>query len=215
MKQFLRKIFNLLDIRYSWILIISMGIFIASLYTSKINTQITPTIEWISYGSAFISAVIWGILNYIDHIKVSATYIKCDNIDAYVDNLMMSKDERAELKAYLEDYAKDLISQGKTKEEAVKTAINQFKVQEFTSLSKNSSLLNLPIHYYLFGYTLIAMIIGIILHFLTDIFLPQIFLLLSIEFMLFSYAIGFVGLFFLYKLMDVALLKKIEVDRRG
>lgn len=210
MNQLTRKVFNLPDIRYRWLLIISMGIFIASLYNEKINPEITLTIQLATYGSAIVSAVVWGILNYIDHIKVSANYKKYDNIDAYVDNLIMSSDERTELKAYLEDYAKDLVSQGKTKEEAVKMAINQFRVKEFTELSKNSSLLNLPIHYYLVGYTVITIILGIILYFLTHTVFLNSFWLLSVELMLFSYGVGFVGLFFLYKLMDIVLSKKIQ-----
>lgn len=210
MKHALNKIFNLSDIRYGWLLLISMGIFIASLYYGKMTPQITPTVEWMTYGSAFILAVVWGIFNYIDHIKVNANFKKYDHIEAYVENLLMSRDEKTELKAYLEDYAEDLASQGKTKEEAVKIAIEQFRIQEFTSLSKNNSLLNLPIHYYLIGYTLIAAMAVMLLQLLASTIFPDFFLLSAVEFTFFSYGIGFIGLFFLYKLMDVILSKKIS-----
>lgn len=96
----------------------------------------------------------------------------------------------------------------------MKTAINQFKVKEFTELSKNSSLLNLPIHYYLIGYTLLAMILTIIVHLLRNAAFLDSFFLPAVEFMLISYMAGFIGLFFLYKLMDAMLAKKLESDRK-
>lgn len=136
---------------------------------------------WATYGSAFFSAVIWGILNYIGHINVSAKYKKYDNIDAYVENLAMSGEEKTELKAYLADFAEDLASQGKMKEEAIKMAIDQFKVKEFTSLSKNGSLLDLPTHYYLVGYISIAAIAVIILQILTNTVFYGSFWLLAVE----------------------------------
>lgn len=213
MNQLTRKIFNLSDLRYSWLLLISMGIFLASLYNSKINLELTPMVELATYASAVITAMVWAILNYIAHIKVNANYKKYNNIDAYVDNLVMGKDERAELKAYLEDFVNDLVSQGQTQENAVKIAIDQFRVQEFTALSKTNPLLNLPIHHYLVGYIVIAMILGISLQVLTATLFPHSFLLLSIEFMLFNYGIGFVGVFFMYKLIDSVLSKKIAADQ--
>ncbi|MEG0772716.1 hypothetical protein [Clostridium sp.] len=210
MKNILRKIFNLSDIRYSWLLLISMGAFVLSLYNEKINPDITHVTQWLTYGFAILSAVIWSILNYIAHIKVSANYKKFDNIETYVDNLIMSKDEKLELKAYLEDFAADLLSQGKSKEDAVQTAINQFRIQEFTSLSKNSSLLNLPIHYYLIGYLLLDILIIIILTLITSIMLSSSFWLLAIEFMFILYGVGFLGLFFLYKMLDAIISKNLN-----
>lgn len=210
MKNSIKKVINLSAISYPWLLLISMLIFLASLYYGKQNPQITLIIEWITYGAAILSAVIWGILNYIDHIKLGANYRKYNDIEVYVNNLIMSKDERVELKTYLEDYSKDLMSQGKTKEESIKIAIDQFRVQEFTSISKNNSIINLPIHYYLIGYTMIAGIAAFILQILTNILFANSFWLLAIEFMFVSYGVGFIGLFFLYKLMDTVLSKKIS-----
>jgi drug/metabolite transporter (DMT)-like permease len=210
MKNMLRKIFNLSDIRYSWLLLISMGTFVLSLYNEKINPDIAPITQWLTYGFAILSAVIWSILNYIAHIKVSANYKKFDNIETYVDNLIMSKDEKLELKAYLEDFSADLLSQGKSKEDAVQTAINQFRIQEFTSLSKNSSVLNLPIHYYLIGYLLLDILIIIILTFITSIMLSSSFWLLAFEFMFILYGVGFLGLFFLYKMLDSVISKNLN-----
>jgi hypothetical protein len=210
MKNILRKIFNLSDIKYSWLLIISMTIFLISLYNEKINRDITPLIQWITYGSAILSAMIWGILNYITHIKVNANYKRYDDIETYVDNLVMSKDEKLELKAYLEDFTADLLSQGKTEQEAIQTAINQFRVQEFSSFSKNSSILNLPIHYYLIGYLFVDIVLILILTCLTNTILMGSFWLSAVEFMLIAYGVGFLGLFALYKILDSVISKKLS-----
>lgn len=210
MKNILKKTFNLSDIKYSWLLLLSMVIFILSLYFEKISSSITPLTQWITYGSAFLSAVIWSVLNYIAHIKVNANYKKYDDIKTYVDNLVMSKDDKLELMAYLEDYAADLSSQGKTKAEAVQIAINQFRVQEFSSISKNNSVLNFPIHYYLIGYVLVDIALVIVLALLTNTIFHGYFWLSAFEFTLAAYGVGFLGLFFLYKVFDAAISKKIN-----
>ncbi|ROR27258.1 hypothetical protein EDD66_107172 [Mobilisporobacter senegalensis] len=213
MNTTLKKLFNLTDIRYPWLLLISMCAFIFSLYYDKNHTNISLAYQWMTYGFTIISATVWSILNYIAHIKISANYKKYDNIDTYVENLLISKEEKLELKGYLEDYSSDLISQGKTKEESIQTAINQFRVQEFTSLSKNSSLFNLPIHYYLIGYSLLSITVATLLEFMPMILKQSPFLFSAIQFMLISYCIGFTGSFFLYKLLDSIISKKTNNDR--
>ncbi|EQB87722.1 hypothetical protein J2Z44_001353 [Clostridium punense] len=210
MKNILKKTFNLSDIKYSWLLLLSMAVFILSLYFEKISISITPLTQWVTYGSAFLSAVIWSVLNYIAHIKVNANYKKYDDIKTYVDNLVMSKNDKLELMAYLEDFAADLSSQGKTKAEAVQIAINQFRVQEFSSISKNNSVLNLPIHYYLIGYVLVDITLVIVLALLANTVFHGYFWLSAFEFTLASYGVGFLGLFFLYKIFDAAISKKIN-----
>lgn len=210
MNNLYKKIFNLTDISYSWLLLGSMFAFIAAFYIGKMNPQMTEAMEWITYGSIVALPTIWGVLNYIDHIRLNARYKRFDNIDVYVDNLIMSKDEKAELKGYLEDYSRDLMSQGKTREEAVKTALSQFAIQEFVSISKNSSIINLAIHYYLVGYTIIALGLALLLQLITSILLVKSYLLLVVKFMFTAYGIGFIGLYFLYKLMDTILSKNIS-----
>lgn len=210
MKNILRKIFNLSDITYAWLLIVSMLTFIFSLYNEKFNPDTTPLIQWITYGSAILSAILWSILNYISHININSNYRKYNDIDSYVNNLVISKDEKLELKSYLNDFVSDLISQGKNKEEAITIAINQFKVKEFYSLSKNNPILNLPIHYYLIGYILVDIAIVVILLVLTNTILINSFLILSIEFMLVSYGIGFLGLFIIYRILDTIISKKLQ-----
>jgi len=214
MKHIFKKAFNLSDISYSGLLAASLVFFIGSLYYGKINTDMTPAMEWIVYSTPICIATVWGILNYIDHIKINARYKKFDNIDVYVDNLIMSRDEKLELKGYLEDYSTDLMNQGKPREEAVKTAIGQFAVQEFASVSKNSSIINLSIHYYLMGYAMIAFLAGLLLQMAAAVMLIQSFWVQAAKFMFLAYGIGFIALFFLYKLMDSILSKNINESSR-
>jgi hypothetical protein len=208
MKSFIYKMFALSDIRYLWLLAGSMILFIISLYIDKINTSINGTLEWI-YGISIACAFIWSILNYIDHIKINALYKKCDNIDAYVDSLAMSKKEKEDLRTYLNDFVKDLEANGKTKEEAVKTAIGQFQVQEFTSFLKNSGIFELPAHHYLLGYAVIFAAAFIFIQSIINAALGDIFVLHAISFMLILYSISFLGLIVLYKLLDVLVARKI------
>lgn len=209
MNSIIKKIFNLSDIRYSWLLVISMLFFIFSLYNNKINSDLTATVEYITYGTAVGLAFVWSILNYIDHIKVNVLLRKYDNIDIFVDNLVMNKQEKEDLKSYLNDFVKDLEENGKTKEEAIKTAIAQFQVQEFTSLSKSNGIFELPVHYYLIGYIIIFVVAIVIIGVFTGTILEDFFLLHAINFTLNLYCIGFLGLIFLYKLIDILVAKKM------
>jgi NADH:ubiquinone oxidoreductase subunit 6 (subunit J) len=80
MNVFVKKIFNLSDIRYSWLLLVSMLFFMFSLYYNKINPNISTMIELITYGGAVALAIVWSILNYIDHIKINVQFRKYDKI---------------------------------------------------------------------------------------------------------------------------------------
>lgn len=209
MNLLIKKVFNLSDIRYPWLLLISMLLFIFSLYNNKINPDISMIVELVTYGSAVIIAFVWSILNYIDHIKVNVLLRRYDTIDVFVDNLVMEKQEKEDLKSYLNDFVKDLEENGKTRDEAVKTAIAQFQVQEFTSLSKDNGIFELPVHYYLLGYIIIFAGLIILIGIFTNTILVNSFLLHAINFMLNLYAIGFLGLLLLYKLIDNLVTKKI------
>jgi hypothetical protein len=83
-----------------------------------------------------------------------------------VNQLAMSEEDKLELQTYLEAYVQDLIQQGKTKDEAAREAINQFKVIEFLSLSKNTSFLNLHAHFHLIGWVTILTIAFIMINIL-------------------------------------------------
>lgn len=148
-------------------------------------------------------------MNYIDHLKISTIYRKNDNIEIYVESLAMSREEKENLKEYLNDFVRDLEEGGMTREEAIKRAIGQFQVQEFLSLSKNKGIFELPIHYYLLGYILIFIVIMIIIKILTSTIFGDLFLLHAINFTLNLYTISFLGLLILYKLIDSIIEKKM------
>ncbi|WP_099156717.1 hypothetical protein [Virgibacillus ndiopensis] len=209
MQHFIRKVFSLKDLKYSWLLLISVISFYITYYLDLLyNPAHVPIIALIGYGVAFIIAAIWGGFNYIGHIKVNALYQKHNDIHAFVSQLAMSYEEKMELQAYLEDYTTDQINQGKSENEAAREAINQFKIKEFSSLLKNTMIFNLHAHYYLGGYVFIAVITGLILK-LISVFCP--FLpLLVIAYTLFTFGFGFIGMFFIYKLLDAVLYKKLR-----
>lgn len=210
MKLLMKKAFDLSDLRYPWLLLASMLLFVFSLYNNKMNPDISTAVEWLTYGTSIICAFVWSVLNYIDHIKINALYRKHNSTEAYVDSLTMKKQEKEDLKTYLDDFVKDLEANGKTKDEAVKIAISQFQVQEFTSLSKNSGILELPAHHYLIGYVLIFAAVAVILFIcLTNAAFKDVFLLHAIYFMLILYSVSFVGLLLFYKLLDLIVAKKL------
>lgn len=208
MNSFIRKMFHLSDLRYLWLLLLSMLLFILSLYNNKINPDINTSIEWLTYGSSIAFAFVWSILNYVDHIKINALYKKHDSIEAFVNNLAMKNQEKEDLMAYLKDFVNDLISNGKSKEEAVQIAISQFQVKEFTSISKNKELFELPKHYYLLGYVIIFVVLVILIQGITSIAFDNIFWLHAINFMLILYSVSFLGLLLVYRILDGMVAKK-------
>lgn len=209
MQLWIKRIFNLTDIRYPWLLLLSMILFVFSLYNNKINPDINVGLEFLTYGTAIGCAFVWSVLNYIDHMKLNAIYKKSDNIDSYVDSLIMKKDEKEDLKQYLNDFVQDLEANGKTKDEAVRIAINQFQVDEFTALSKNTGIFELPSHYYLIGYVVIFALVMILTQVLISIGLGGRFWLYAVNFMLVLYSLAFLGLVLLYKLIDTLVARKI------
>ena len=211
MKHFIKKAFSLKDIKYSWLLLVSVIIFAVTfyldLYYIRAFVQMTALT---GYGLAFFLAALWGALNYIGHIRINAMYQKNNDISAYVDQLALDDEEKMELQAYLEDYVQDQVSKGKAKEDAAKEAISQFKVKEFSSLSKNTMIFNLHAHYYLGGYAVLALLFFLIL-----ILIHTVFSFLSLlvgAYTILVYGIGFTGLFFIYKLLDIILYKKFKSE---
>jgi hypothetical protein len=185
-------------------------LFILSLYNNKVNPEINSTIEWVTYGSSIGCAFVWSILNYVDHIKISALYKTSNDIDAYVSSLAMKREEKEDLKVYLNDFVTDLEANGKTKEEAIKAAISQFQVQEFTSLSKNGGILELPTHYYLLGYAVAFIVLNLIIQIFLGTGIINSFWLHAISFTSILYAVSFFGLIFLYKLIDILVTKNLK-----
>jgi hypothetical protein len=209
MKLFIKKVFKLSDIKYFWLLLTSMSIFVFALCNNKANPDISTTMEWLTYGGALACAFVWALLNYIGQIKINALYRKHNSIDTFIDSLVMNKEEKDDLQTYLNDYVKDMEKNGRTKEEAVKTAIAQFQVQEFTEISKYSRLFELPTHYYLLGYVVIFGALIIVTKFLLATAIPNIFFLYAIIFTLILYAFAFIVLMMLYRVIDVLITKKI------
>lgn len=209
MNIFIKKVFNLSDIRYSWLLFVSMLLFIFSLYYNKMNPKLSIIVELITYGGAAGLAIVWGILNYIDHIKINAKFKKYDNVDLFVENLVMNQEEKEDLKAYLNDFVDDLQQKGRTEDEAIKTAIAQFQIQEFALLSKNNGIFELPSHYYLLGYFCIIAVAIVVIGVFTNTIFGNSFLLKAMNFTLNLYAIGLICLLFLYKLIDKLIGEKI------
>jgi hypothetical protein len=211
-KHFFKKLLQLKDITYSWLLVISILIFTTTIYIDlAYHPSGSPKVALAIYAIALLIAFIWSVFNYIGHMRLNTMYKRNNNIQVFVDNLLLSNDEKLELRTYLEDYSQDLIEQGKTKEDAVITAINEFKVNEFSSLSKNTQIFNMHAHYYLGGYALIGIMASIILLVISNVLTdpPLICIVLEVTFML--YGIGFFGLFFVYKLMDVFIHKKLTI----
>ncbi|AIM17192.1 hypothetical protein HW35_13840 [Bacillus sp. X1(2014)] len=211
MGNFIIKLFSFKDLKYGWLLSVSFVIFTLTLFFDLyIEPAYVQLPSLAGYGIAFIIASLWGSVNYIGHIKINALYQKSNDIHAFVNQLAINDEERQELQAYLEDFVQDLVSHGETKEEATKKAIEQFKIKEFTSLSKNTMLFNLPAHYYLGGFALVSLSVGLLLRVLYIIF-PSLFLLVLAS-SLFAYGVGFMGLFFVYKIIDAIIYKKLTVN---
>lgn len=201
-----KRIYNLTDIKYVWLLLLSMIMFILSLCYDKFYPKVDSRTEMIIYGASFAVASIWCILNYISHLKLNAIYKKHDNINVFVEQMAMEKEEKIELIQYLNDFVKDLEEKGDSHEDSVKKAISQFQVQEFLA-AQDGDLFDKPIHYYLLGYVSIFVGVVLIIECLNVLF-PVPFIVLAANFMLELYGIAFFCLFFLYKLIDVLISKK-------
>ncbi len=201
-----KRIYDLTDIKYPWLLLLSMVAFVLSLYFNKLHPNIGPNAEMVIYGSSIAIALIWSILNYISHLKLNAIYKKHDDITVFVEHMAMKKDEKIELIQYLNDFVKDLEEKGDAHEVAVKKAISQFQVQEFLA-AQDGDLFEKPTHYYLLGYASIFVGVILIIQCLNIIF-PVPFIVSAANFMLELYSIAFFFLFFLYKLIDSLISKK-------
>lgn len=199
----LKKIFNLTDIKYFWLLALSMVTFVISLYLNKILSGININ-EGMIYSICFFIAILWSILNYISHLKINPMHKSYNTIESFVANLKMDKEEKAELTQYLNDFVDDLVEKGNTHDEAIKIAIRNFQVQEFSE--SNNSLFEMHVHYYLIGYGIILIGIIIVLQCL-NMFFPNVFIILALNFTCGLYAFALFCLFFIYKFIDYLIEK--------
>ncbi|CAH0119764.1 MULTISPECIES: hypothetical protein [unclassified Paenibacillus] len=93
---------------------------------------------------------------------------------------------------------------------AAKEAISQFKVKEFLSLSKHTTIFELHAHYYLIGWTIVAIAVLIALGLAGNAAPPFSLPMLLVESVLVAYGAGFIALFFVYKLLDALIYKKLR-----
>lgn len=210
MSHLIPKVFSLSDMKYGWCLLLSMLLCVVSYYADRL---INPEDQfWIAagYTLSFAVAVVWGAINYIGHMRVNVKFQKHHDIEAYIQQLAMSQEDRLELQNYLEDYAKDLMGAGKSREDASREAISQFKVKELMSLSKNTTLFDLHAHYYLFGWTIFAIILFIVIGTAGYVWFPSSPHLLITLSILAAYGAGLSGTFFVYKVLDVLIYKKVK-----
>jgi len=208
--KLLSKMFSLSDIKYAWLLILSIVVCGTFFYVDRTSDPDDQILLSIGYSVSFALAVLWSGVNYIGHIRINAMYRKQNDIEAYVEQLAMSGEDKTELRNYLEDYAQDLMNQGKSREEATEEAISQFKVKELLSLSKNTSLFQLHAHYYLFGWAIAAFTLLLLLAVLNGIFLSSPLLLIIAETIFAAYGAAFIFLFFIYKMLDALLYQKLR-----
>ena len=201
----IKRIYNLTDIKYPWLLLASMLGFIIALCFNRSYSEAFTRIEIVVYSAVFLIALLWSILNYVGHLQISTIYKKHDNIDGFIKRLTMSKTDKAGLTEYLNDFVKDLEEHGSTHEEAVKTAISHFQVKEFTQSQGN--IFETQIHFYLLGY--VSIFVGLIIVIqCIDLIVSLPFIVLAMSFMFMLFSAAFICLFFIYKLIDVMIAKK-------
>ncbi|GIN69876.1 hypothetical protein J14TS2_03510 [Bacillus sp. J14TS2] len=204
-----KKIFSIGDMKYRWILLFSTLIFGIFNYTDRLYSN-DPVWILVGYWISIAIAVLWTALNYISHIRMNSMYKKQDDLQLYVNQLAMSDEDKLELRTYLEDFVEDLMKQGNTEADATREAINQFKVKEFLSLSKNTMFFNLHGHYYLIGWTIVSIIAFIIVWLLGITIFPYRSITLTIESIFIAYAIGIFGTFVMYKMIDAVIYRKFK-----
>jgi hypothetical protein len=168
--------------------------------------QRTETIHLAVYAVGIIIASFWGILNYIDHLRINPLYKQANTISEFVSELELNPDDKLELSTYMEDYVKDKVANGQDVKSATKEVIRQFKVEEFSDIQLSKDTFFFHSHKYLIGYGFIFFLIGIVFWVLFSQF--NLILLVIIEALGISYAFGFWVLFILYKFLDMILKKK-------
>jgi hypothetical protein len=205
-----RKVFSLEEIRYTWILLLSIIICVVTFFCDEYLNPDDQIWLSISYYVSFILATIWSVVNYAGHIRMNSLYRKQNNIGAYVTQLALNKEDQLELQNYLEDFAADLEQQGRSKEEAAKEAINQFKVKEFLSMSKHTQPFELHGHHYLIGYALLMLASALLLFILDQAIAPGTLILFIIQVVLAVYGVCFIALFMLYRIVDKLIYRKLK-----
>lgn len=210
MTNFLRKAFSLGELRFGWILLLSIAICsITFFYDEHFNPEDQFWLA-LSYYVSFTLALVWSLANYVRHIRMNSLYRKQNDIHTYVAQLALNKEDKLELQNYLEDFAADLEHQGRSKEEAAKEAINQFKVKEFLSMSKHTWPFETHGHHYLMGYASLAFAAAVLLAIMHQMTTQEILFLYIMQVVLAVYGVCFIALFVLYKTFDTFLYQKVK-----
>jgi hypothetical protein len=184
-----------------------MLIFGFSYFIDTLNQpQHTQTIYLAGYVLGIMIASLWGILNYIDHLRINPLYKQSNTIEEFVDELELNSDDKLEIMTYMEDYVNDHVANGKDIKSATEEAISQFKVQEITENQLRKDAFFFQSHNYLIGNGLFLFLVGIFFWFLFSQF--HLVLLVTIEILGICFAFGFWILFVLYKFLNVILKKK-------
>ncbi|MEK5233813.1 hypothetical protein MHB42_19145 [Lysinibacillus sp. FSL K6-0232] len=151
-------------------------------------------------------ASFWGILNYIDHLRIDPLYKQAITIHKFIAELELNADDKLELAAYMEDYVNDQVVNGEDTKSATEKVISQFKVKEIIGNQLNKDMFFFHSHHYLLGNGLILLLIGIVFWFLFSQF--HLITLVTIQLLGICYAFGFWLLFVLYKFLNIILKKK-------
>ncbi|MDF2923623.1 MAG: hypothetical protein K0R57_2537 [Paenibacillaceae bacterium] len=205
-----RKLFSLADIKYAWLLLLSILVCFVTYYVDEIHN---PRDElWLSvcYFTSFMMAAVWSGANYAGHIRMNVLYSKQHNIRVYVDQLALSGEDKLELQNYLEDFACDLQLKGLTEEEAAKKAIAHFKVEEFLSMSKHTRPFETHGHHYLLGWGILAEGAALITGALYFLWPPLSLYLRISTAILVVYGVCLIVLFFIYKMLDALIFRKLR-----
>ncbi|SER28635.1 hypothetical protein SAMN04487944_102234 [Gracilibacillus ureilyticus] len=204
-----KKITSFSDIKFFWILLISITVFVITLFVDYYdNPAYTPVNALVGYGLAIMIGGLWAIFNYVGHMKINVLYRNSKDLSSFVERLTLNKDEKIELLTYMEDYVQNLVDQGKPMEEATSIAINQFKIKEFDQMSKDSAVFHLPAHHYLIGYAFLTGVLFVIWLAISNTITSSLYIIVM-EATCFAYATGFIVAFFMYKLIDIMIYKKL------
>lgn len=202
----IKKCFRFQEIKYPWVLLVSMILFVAMLFVNRLFPQDFAKIENVAYGIVCLTALLWALLNYHAHLKAYALCGEHNSVEGFLEQLCLSREEKEELAEYLNDFVSDLESSGNTHAQAVSQAIGQFQVKEFIQ----GNALQTGSQYYLLGYRLLFTVISFIIEVLKLLF-PLPFFLSAFSFMFVCFGVGLIGLFFVYKLTDMLLKKRMQL----
>lgn len=209
MDNWVRKLFSLGELRYGFLLLLSIVICVLTFY---IDERVNPSDQfWLSiaYYLSFTLAAIWCGMNYVAQIRMNQLYRRQNDIDAYVKQLALSGEDQLELRNYLEDYAADLEQQGKTREEAAQEAINQFRVKEFLSMSKHTRLFETHGHHYVLGYAAI-LLAGALVTDLIGVVWEGHWIVYMGTTVLAVYGVSLILVYVLYKILDRLIYERIK-----